>query len=286
MATVMQNIVSGINTSALVMSAALGLVIIFGLMNVINMAHGELLMIGAYMTYFTTKVNTLPYGVALLVAFGVTAGIGVLIEVLVIKKLYSKPTETLLATYGISLMLERVVYLVFGAATRNIPMPFPGTTVLGGVTIPNYNIFVICFSVGLLLFNIFLFQKTKFGIKMRAIMQNRNMTECLGIETSKVDTWTFAYGAGLAGVAGALLAPVISVTPGLGSPYLTESFMTVVVGSVQSLLGTALGSLIIGETRTILSGLTNTVTAKIFVFLMIIVLIRFKPGGLFARERR
>ena len=112
------------------------------------------------------------------------------------------------------------------------------------------------------------------------------MTECLGIETSKVDTWTFAYGAGLAGVAGALLAPVISVTPGLGSPYLTESFMTVVVGSVQSLLGTALGSLIIGETRTILSGLTNTVTAKIFVFMMIIVLIRFKPGGLFARERR
>lgn len=286
MSSLLQNVVSGINTSALVMVAALGLVIIFGLMNVINMAHGELIMIGAYMTYFVTKVLLLPYAVAILVAFIITALIGALIEVFVIKKLYAKPAETLLATYGISLILERLVYLIFGAETKNIPMPVPGTLEVGGVTIPYYNIFVVCFSVFLLLFTLFIFQKTQFGKKIRAIMQNRNMTECLGIETSKVDTWSFAYGAGMAGVAGTLLAPVISVTPGLGAPYLTESFMTVVVGSVQSLVGTALGSAIIGETRTILSGLSNTVTAKILVFLMIIIIIRFKPGGLFAKERR
>ena len=121
---------------------------------------------------------------------------------------------------------------------------------------------------------------------MRATTQNRNITECLGIETSKVDTKTFAYGAGLAGIAGALIAPTISVTSSMGAPYLTESFMTVVVGGIQSVIGTALGSLIIGESRTVIGGLSSAVAAKILVFLAIIVIIRIKPLGLFTKERR
>lgn len=282
----LQNFISGINTSALLMVAALGLVVIFGLMKVINMAHGELIMIGAYMTYFATNVMGMPFVAGLLLAFLITALLGAIIEVLIIKKLYSKPTETLLATYALSLIFERLIYFMFGAETRNIPMPIPGTLTMGGITIPLYNVFVVIFSICMLLLTVYLFQKTGFGKKIRAITQNRTMSECLGIETSRVDTWTFAYGAGLAGVAGALLAPTISVTPSLGAPYLTESFMTVVVGGVQSLMGAAIGSGIVGEMRTIIGGFTSTVAAKIIVFLIIILIIRFRPEGLFARERR
>jgi urea transport system permease protein len=284
--SIFQNIVSGLNTSALLMVAALGLVIIFGLMGVINMAHGELMMVGAYVTYYTTYVLHIPFLFALIFAFLVTGLIGSLIEMLIIKSLYSKPTETLLATFAVSLVLERVVYLIFGADTKNVPMPIPGNITIAGITIPNYNVFAIAFGILILLLTVFIFQKTSFGKKMRATTQNRSMAECLGIKTSRVDTWTFAYGSGLAGIAGALIAPTISVSTGMGSPYLTESFMTVVVGGVQSVIGTAFGAGIVGEARTIIGGLSSAVTAKILVFLIIIVLIRIKPQGLFAKERR
>lgn len=286
MVELLQNIVSGLNTSSLLLIAALGLVIIFGLMGVLNMAHGELMMIGAYITYFITTVNHAPFILALVMSFLISAILGAFLEVSIVKRLYSKPTETLLATYAVSLVLERAVYLIFGAETKNIPMPIEGRLQIGEIGIAYYNIFVITMAVVLLLATFLIFQKTNFGKKMRATTQNRNMTECLGIETSRVDTWTFAYGAGLAGLAGAMVAPVISVTPELGAPYLTDSFMTVVIGGVQSIFGTAIGSVMIGEARTILSGLTSMVTAKILVFLIIIVIIRFKPQGLFTKERR
>ena len=284
--SILQNLLSGLNTAALLMVAALGLVIIFGLMKVINMAHGEFLMIGAYMTYFITTEHHLPFLAALVFAFVVTACLGVLVEALLLKRLYSKPTETLLATYALSLVLERAIYLLFGAETKNIPIPVPGILHFAGLTIPKYNLFVIVFSLCLFGLTVLLFQRTSFGRKIRAITQNRAMTECLGIETAKVDTWTFAIGTGLAGVAGALIAPTISVTPSLGAPYLTESFMTVVVGGVQSLAGTLIGAALIGETRTLIGGLTSAVAAKMLVFLLIVVIIRFRPEGLFAKERR
>jgi urea transport system permease protein len=281
-----QNLISGLNTSAILLLCALGLVIIFGLMNVINMAHGELIMLGAYMTYFTTNRLGLVFAAGLIAAFMVAGLIGALIEILVIKKFYSQPTETILATFAISLVLERSVYLVFGAETRNIPMPIPGTMHIMGVAIPYYNIFVILFAAALLAALILIFMKTKFGKKIRAITQNRSMTECLGVEVRRVDTWTFAFGAALAGLAGAMLSPLVSVTSGMGAPYLTESFMTVVVGGVQSVLGAALGAGIVGESRTILGGLTNAVAAKIMICLMIILIIRLRPEGLFSRKRR
>jgi urea transport system permease protein len=286
MSVFMQQFANGVNLAALLLIAALGLVIIFGLMNVINMAHGELIMIGAYATYFANTVLDLPFWVAMIIAFLVSAAVGILIEVIIIKRLYSKPTETLLATFALSIIFVQLVQLIFSPENKYVAMPIKGILKVGTVSIPNYNLFIIAVALSILAMTGVLLLKTKFGKKMRAVTQNRQMVECLGIATSKVDTWTFAYGAGLAGLAGAVIAPINSVSPTMGGAYLTDSFMTVVVGGVQSIIGTALGSGIVGESRTILAGFSNEVFAKILVFLIIIVIIRFKPEGLFARERR
>lgn len=286
MSVFMQQFANGVNLAALLLIAALGLVIIFGLMNVINMAHGELIMIGAYATYFTNTVLNLPFGVAVIVAFIVSAAVGILIETVIIKRLYSKPTETLLATFALSIIFVQLVQLLFSPENKYVAMPIKGMLKIGTVSIPNYNVFVMAVALVILGITGLILLKTKFGKEVRAVTQNRQMVECLGIATSKVDTWTFAYGAGLAGLAGAVIAPINSVSPTMGGAYLTDSFMTVVVGGVQSIIGTALGSGIVGESRTIIAGFSNEVFAKILVFLIIIVIIRFKPEGLFARERR
>lgn len=286
MSVLLQQVANGMNLAALLLIAALGLVIIFGLMNVINMAHGELIMIGAYTTYYTNTVLHFPFFLAMLLAFIVSAAVGILIEIIVIKKLYSKPTETLLATFALSIIFVQVIQAVFSPEIKYVAMPITGITELGAVSIPNYNIFVILTALSILVITGLLFQKTNFGKTMRAVTQNRQMVECLGIATASVDTWTFAYGAGLAGLAGAVMAPINSISPNMGSSYLTDSFMTVVVGGVQSVVGTALGSGIVGETRTILAGYSNEIFAKILVILLIIVIIRFKPEGLFAKEKR
>lgn len=282
----LQQVANGMNSASLLLISALGLVIIFGLMNVINMAHGELIMIGAYTTYYTNTVLHLPFCLSMILAFMVSAAVGILIEVIVIKKLYSKPTETLLATFALSIIIVQVVQIIFSPEIKYVAMPVSGITKIGPISIPNYNVFVILGAIIIFIITGLLFKKTKFGKTMRAVTQNREMVECLGIATAKVDTWTFAYGAGLAGLAGAIMAPINSVSPTMGSSYLTDSFITVVVGGVQSVIGTALGSGIVGESRTILAGYSNEVIAKIVVFLLIIVIIRFKPEGLFAKEKR
>ena len=285
MASLISQIINGLNQSAILLIVTLGLVIIFGLMNVINMAHGEMIMIGAFVTYIATSVFNIPFLAAVILSFLVTALFGALTEITIISKLYSKPTETILATYALSIVLKEVARILW-PLSQNVDMPLPGTTTIGGVIVPYYNIFVVSMAVVLLLVTIVLFKFTRFGKKIGAITQNRSMTECLGIKTSTVDTLTFAYGAGFAGIAGSILAPVTGVSYNMGSSYLTDSFMTVVVGGVQSLLGTAVSSTIIGEGRTVLAGATNDVWAKIIIFLAVIVLIRFKPEGLFAKERR
>lgn len=286
MSVFISQFINGLNMVALLLLPALGLAIIFGLMKVINMAHGELIMIGAYATYFTTTILGAPFWIGIIVAFLVSAILGILIEVVVIKKLYSKPTETLLATYALSIILEQVIRSIFSPEIKYVAMPIEGNLTIGTVIIPYYNIFAIVIALAVLLITGLIFKNTVFGKQMRAITQNRQMAECLGIATSRVDTWTFAYGAGLAGLAGAIISPVNSITPSMGGTYLTDSFMTVVVGGVQSIVGTAIGSSIVGESRTLLAGYSNEIFAKIVVFLMVIVIIRFKPEGLFAKERR
>ena len=263
----------------------MGLVIIFGYMNVTNMAHGSMIMVGGVSAYVLMEVMGLPFGVAVAGSFLITALIGMLIEKVIIKKLYTKPTETILATYAVSLILTELVRLKY-PLSQNVHMPLPGAFRIGSVTIPYYNIFVGIFAILILVFTLFLFRKTTFGKKLGSVTQNRTMTECLGIKTASVDTLTFGYGAGLAGVAGCILAPTTGVSYDMGSTYLTDTFMTNVVGGVQSFFGTAVSSFIIGEGRTVTAGFLNETWAKIIIFMIVIVIIRFKPEGLFTKERR
>ena len=285
MATFLSQVINGLNQASILLIATMGLVIIFGYMNVTNMAHGSMIMVGGVSAYVLMEVAGLPFGVAVAGSFLITALIGMLIEKVIIKKLYSKPTETILATYAVSLILTELVRLKY-PLSQNVHMPLPGAFRIGSVTIPYYNIFVGIFAILILLFTLFLFRKTTFGKKLGSVTQNRTMTECLGIKTASVDTLTFGYGAGLAGVAGCILAPTTGVSYDMGSTYLTDTFMTNVVGGVQSFFGTAVSSFIIGEGRTVTAGFLNETWAKIIIFMIVIVLIRFKPEGLFTKERR
>lgn len=285
MATFLSQVINGLNQASILLIATMGLVIIFGYMNVTNMAHGSMIMVGGVSAYVLMEVMGLPFGVAVAGSFLITALIGMLIEKVIIKKLYTKPTETILATYAVSLILTELVRLKY-PLSQNVHMPLPGAFRIGSVTIPYYNIFVGIFAILILVFTLFLFRKTTFGKKLGSVTQNRTMTECLGIKTASVDTLTFGYGAGLAGVAGCILAPTTGVSYDMGSTYLTDTFMTNVVGGVQSFFGTAVSSFIIGEGRTVTAGFLNETWAKIIIFMIVIVLIRFKPEGLFTKERR
>ena len=266
--------------------AALGMVVICGLMNVINLAHGELIMIGAFTAYCVTQKFGLSFVAALPAAFAVSAAVGAAMELAVVRRLTGRPAETMLATFGISVILQQTANLIFGAQSQYVAIPIPGNFTLGHVVVPYYNIFTILFAASVLAGTVLLLKKTRFGRCVRAITQNRDMAECLGVDSARVDTMTFAFGSGLAGLAGALAAPVKSVSPFMGGPYLVNSFLTSVVGGVASFFGTTVGSLMVGESTALLGGLTNDVLASILVFLIIIVVIRFKPEGLFAKERR
>ena len=279
-------LLNGLNSSALILMAALGMVIICGLMNVINLAHGELIMMGAYTAYTVTQTAGLGFWAALPTSFAAAAAAGALMEVLVVRRLTGRPAETMLATFGISIVLQQVTNLAFGAQSQYVAIPIEGKLTFGRAVIPCYNIFTIVFAASVTAGTVLLLKKTKFGRRVRAVTQNRAMAECLGINSARVDTLTFALGSGLAGLAGALAAPVRSVSPFMGGPYLVNSFMTSVVGGVASFTGTAVGSLLVGESTALLGGVSNDVLASILVFLLIIAVIRFRPEGLFAKERR
>ncbi len=279
-------IANGINSSALLLLSALGLVIIMGHMKVVNLAHGELIMVGAYITYYTSTVLKLPYIFSIIGAFLVTGLLGVAIERLVIRKLYGKASETLLATYALSLVIQQTVRFLSGPELKYVNIPLDGTLEFGGVTVPYYNLLILLVAVLALLTTWLLIYKTTLGKQIRAITENRTMTGCLGINTQRIDTVTFSYGTALAGLAGAMLAPIRTVSPFMGVQYLTDAFLNVVIGGLDSLFGTAFSAGIIGESITILGGYWNDVGAKILVFFIIIILIRFKPEGLFAKEKR
>lgn len=279
-------LLNGLNSSALILVAALGMVVICGLMNVINLAHGELIMIGAYTAFCVTQKAGLSFAFALPAAFAAAAAVGAGLELLVIRRLTGKPAETMLATFGISVILQQTANLIFGAQSQYVAIPLEGNFSVGRVVVPFYNIFTVCLVAAVFSGSILLLKKTRFGRRVRAVTQNRSMAECLGVDSARIDTLTFAFGSGLAGLAGALAAPVKSVSPFMGGPYLVNSFLTSVVGGVASFFGTAAGSLLVGESSALVGGLTNDVAANILVFLLIIAIIRFRPEGLFAKERR
>ncbi|MED4601297.1 urea ABC transporter permease subunit UrtB [Paenibacillus validus] len=283
---IMQQFADGISVAGILLIVAIGLGITFGVMKIINMAHGELIMIGAYTTYMICTVGHMPFVVGMIVSFIVTALVGLLLEKFVLRRLYGRPMETLLATFGISIFLQQLIRMIFGPDGKSVTSPFQGVMNVGDVALPYYRLFIAGIALLMVLATAFAMFRTKFGIQLRSVSQNRDMCECLGINTSRIDAYTFAFGAGLAGLAGAILSPIKSVSPTMGLDYMIDSFMVVVLGGVGSLMGAVFGSAAMGESNQLLTTFMGETGAKIVVFLLIILVIRFKPEGLFRMERR
>ena len=288
---------NGLSDSSIILLTSLGLAITFGLMKVINMAHGEFIMIGAYTTFIVQNIfqNYLPAGafdlyyfLAIPIAFAVTFFFGVLLEKVVIQRLYGREIDSLLATWGISLILQQAASTIFGSQGVLVTAPsvLSGGLTIGSVVLSYNRLFIIAL-VGLCLLLVWLVMyKTNFGSQMRATMQNRAMAQCLGINSRKVDSITFGIGSGLAGIAGCSVALLGSVDSTLGQSYIVNSFMAVVLGGVGKLLGTFLGSNIIGFCSIFFEQYTSSSIAKAIVLLVVILFLQKRPQGLFVIRSR
>jgi urea transport system permease protein len=288
---------TGISLGSILLLVALGLAITYGLMGVINMAHGELMMIGAYAT-FVVQILFRKYLpdyfnayliIAVPVSFLVSALIGALLEKAVIRHLYGRPLETLLATWGISLILMQAVRTIFGAQNVGVENPswMSGSlTVLGDVTLPLNRLIIVFFSIVVLVSMALLIGKTRLGLFVRAVTQNRPIASSMGVHTAKVDTYAFALGSGIAGLAGCALSQIGNVGPDLGQAYIVDSFMVVVLGGVGQLAGTVYAAFGLGIFNKYLEGWTGAVLAKIAILIFIIVFIQKRPQGLFAVKGR
>jgi urea transport system permease protein len=290
-------IFSGISLGSILLLVALGLAITYGLMGVINMAHGELMMIGAYATYVVQGVFQRYFPgafdwyllAAVPVAFMASALMGAALERSVIRFLYGRPLETLLATWGISLMLQQLVRSIFGAQNVGVENPVwmsGGVQVLGNLSLPYNRLVIIVFAVAVLLGVAWLISKTRLGLFVRGVTQNRPIASCMGVNTARVDTYAFALGSGIAGLAGCALSQVGNVGPDLGQGYIVDSFMVVVLGGVGQLAGTVYAALGLGILNKFLEGWTGAVLAKIAVLVFIIIFIQKRPQGIFAMKGR
>ena len=291
------NIFFGISLGSVLLLAALGLAITFGLMGVINMAHGELLMIGAYATYMVQALfkSWFPawmnwYVIAALpVAFIVTSLVGMALERTVIRWLYGRPLETLLATWGISLILMQAVRSIFGAQNVEVANPSwmsGGWTVMGGLVLSYNRIAIIIFSMLVVLMVWLMLNYTRLGLFVRAITQNRRMADCVGVPTGKVDMLAFGLGAGIAGLGGVALSQLGNVGPDLGRSYIVDSFMVVVLGGVGQLAGTVVAALGLGAINKLIEPFWGAVIAKIAILLFIVLFVQKRPQGLFAPKGR
>lgn len=281
-----QLLVSGVSSSFILLLTSLGLVIIMGYMKVVNLAHTEMLMVGAYISYYFYAVLQLPFVVTLLLAYTISFLFGALVERTIICHFYGKMAETLLATYAISIILKQLALILGGLSYKQVPYPTDAVFYIGPVYIESYRLILCVISMIALVGTLIFIHRTTMGRKIRATTQNRDMTECLGIDTRRVDTITFSHGMGLAGLAGAAIAPLATVTYTLGESWLTNTFMNVVMGGVSSLAGTVASSFIIQEAISVISGFANSVMAQIIVLLVVIVIIRIKPEGLFTAKGR
>ena len=291
------NLFYGLSLGSILLLAALGLAITFGLMGVINMAHGEMLMIGAYSTFLIQNLfkQYLPnffdwYLIAAIpTAFIVSGIVGIIMERSVIRHLYGRPLETLLATWGISLILIQTIRLIFGAQNVEVANPSylsGGVQAFNGVVLPYNRIAIIVFVVLVVISVWTLLQKTSLGLQVRAVTQNRKMASCMGISTNKIDMYTFGLGSGVAGLGGLALSQVGNVGPELGQLYIVDSFMVVVTGGVGKIAGTVAGALGLGVINKFLEPVAGAVLGKIIVLVLIVILIQKRPQGLFAPKGR
>lgn len=279
---------AGLSMASILLIVGLGLAIIYGSMGVINLAHGEFVMLGAYVAWALQTFLGFSILASLPLIFLVIAAVGWLVERGVVHRLYRRPLDTILATWGIGIVLQQLVRMFIGPESRFVATPkiLEGNTVIGAVVMSNYRLFVIVFAVAVLAATWALMTKTEFGTRLRAVIQNREISECYGIRAEKVYAMTFAYGAGLAGVAGALLTPLVSTTPSMGTYLVVDAFLVVIIGGVGSLIGTAVAAAAVGEATALFSMLMNDTLGRIAVLLAIILLIRFRPNGLFPQTIR
>ena len=295
--TAIETLFRGISLSSILLIMSVGLAIVFGLMGVINMAHGELMMVGAYATFMTQELFKafLPaavfdyyFAAAMPMAFLLAAGCGMMLEVTVIRFLYGRPLETMLATWGISLVLMQAARVYFGDLTAVAAPAWltGGLQVMVGVYFPTNRLFIIVLSVVCVLMIYAILFRSGLGLRVRAVTQNRNMSACLGIPTRKVDAYTFAFGSGLAGIAGWALTLVGNVEPGLGQNYIVDSFMVVVTGGVGKLAGTIVASLGIGGLNKLLEPSLGAVYGKVCILVLVILFLQWRPSGLFAIKGR
>ncbi len=291
------DVLYGMSTGSILLLTALGLAITFGLMRVINMAHGEMLMLGAYATFVTQqffhahlpKQESLYLVAAIPVALVATMAVGALLEVTVVRFLYGRPLETLLATYGLSLLLIQAVRSVFGAqnvAVENPPWISGGAELFEDVVIPYNRVAVVLFTVVVVSFVAYVLRGTSLGLLVRAVTQNRPMASCMGISTRRVDTWTFALGSGVGGLGGVALSQLGNVGPELGQGYIVDSFMVVVLGGVGKLVGSVVAAFGLGLLSKLLEPVAGAVLGKIAILLLVVLIIQRRPQGLFAPRGR
>ena len=293
---VAQNLWYGISLGSVLLLAAIGLAITFGVMGVINMAHGEMVMLGAYTTFVVQELirAKAPWlfdyslAIAIPLAFLVAALVGIAIERGVIQFLYGRPLETLLATWGISLILQQAVRTTFGAANREVGAPhfMSGAFQLGGLTITWNRMWIIVFAALILIALLAVLRFTTLGLQMRAVTQNRRMASSMAINTGKIDALTFALGSGIAGLAGVALSQIDNVSPNLGQGYIIDSFLVVVFGGVGNLWGTLVGALSLGVANKFLEPYAGAVLGKILLLVLVILFIQKRPRGLFALKGR
>jgi len=291
------NFFYGLSLGSILILAALGLAITFGLMGVINMAHGEMLMLGAYTTYVVQNQfqESLPQWFdgfllcAVPVAFTVCGLVGMILERTIIRHLYGRPLETLLATWGISLILIQTIRWLFGAQNVEVANPTylsGGVQVFQGVVLPYNRISIIVFTIFVVALVWLLLQRTSLGMQVRAVTQNREMSSCMGISTHRVDLLTFGLGSGVAGLGGVALSQIGNVGPELGQLYIVDSFMVVVLGGVGKIAGTVAGGLGLGVVNKFLEPMAGAVFGKIIILVLVIILIQKRPQGIFAHKGR
>ena len=293
---VAQNVWYGISLGSVLLLAAIGLAITFGVMGVINMAHGEMVMLGAYTTFTVQEIIRRSFpamldwslAIALPLAFLVTALIGIAIERGIIRWLYGRALETLLATWGLSLIIQQGVRTLYGPTNKEVANPswMSGSFDLGGLSITWNRFWIVLFAIAVFLALLAVLNRTPLGLQMRAVTSNRRMASAMGIRTPFVDAMTFGLGSGIAGLAGVALSQIDNVSPNLGQNYIIDSFMVVVFGGVGNLWGTLVGALSIGVANKFLEPYAGAVVAKILILILIILFIQRRPRGLFALKGR
>ena len=292
----LQNAWYGLSLGSVLLLAAIGLAITFGVMGIINMAHGEMVMLGAYTTFVVQELirthNPALFDYSLVIAvplaFLFAGAVGIAIERSIIRFLYGRPLETLLATWGLSLILQQAVRTIFGPTNKEVGNPswMSGAFDLGGITITYNRLWIICFTLAVFVALLGMLQFTRLGLEMRAVTQNRSMAAAMGIRTARIDALTFGLGSGIAGIAGVALSQIDNVSPNLGQGYIINSFMVVVFGGVGNLWGTLVGAFTLGIANKFLEPYAGAVLGKIAILVLIILFIQKRPRGMFALKGR